>query len=56
MIEYRIDDRALSASAFVAFAAKIWPGNYDVDKTQRALARSRFTRKTDVKKGCDPTR
>lgn len=40
MIEYRIDDRALSASAFVAFASKIWPGNYNVDKTQHALSRT----------------
>lgn len=37
MITYKVNDDELNASAFITFAAKIWPGNYDTDKTQTAL-------------------
>ena len=39
-MEYRIDDRQLNASAFIEFANKVWPGNYDENKTSAALART----------------
>lgn len=40
MIEYRVNDVGLDATEFVAFAAKIWPGNYDIDKTSGALLKT----------------
>lgn len=40
MITYRVDDQEFSASKFIAFAAKIWPGAYDIDKTQCALSKT----------------
>lgn len=40
MIEYKVNDQKLHASVFVTFATKIWPGNYDVDKTQGALLKT----------------
>ena len=40
MIEYKINDRKLNASIFIKFAAGVWPGSYDVDKTQLALSKT----------------
>lgn len=40
MITYRVNDRELTASAFVPFAARIWPGDYDVDQTRGALSKT----------------
>ena len=39
-MQYRTDDRNLQASAFISFVNKIWPGNYDIEKTQIALSRT----------------
>ena len=39
-MEYRVDDRALGSGEFLDFAGRIWPGNYDAEKTRTALART----------------
>ena len=39
-MEYRVDDRALGSGEFLHFAGRIWPGNYDAEKTRTALART----------------
>ena len=40
MIKYKVNDHKLNASIFTKFAAEVWPGNYDVDKTQLALSKT----------------
>lgn len=40
MINYRADDQELSASVFIPFANKVWPGNYDMMRTQTALSKT----------------
>lgn len=40
MIEYRADDRTLSAERFLDFVNQVWPGDYDPQKTQDALSRT----------------
>lgn len=37
----RTDDRELNASIFIPFVNRIWPGRYDVAKTQVALSKTR---------------
>ena len=37
---YRVDDKELNASVFLAFVNQIWPGSYDEERTQIALART----------------
>ena len=39
-MEYRVDDRGLDAAAFLSFVNQIWPGDYDLQKTERALAKT----------------
>ena len=39
-MEYKIDDKALQASAFIPFVNQIWPGDYDPEKTQDALSKT----------------
>ena len=39
-MEYRVDDQELETSVFLSFVNKVWPGNYDVDKTRAALAKT----------------
>ena len=39
-MEYRVDDQELETPVFLSFVNKIWPGNYDVDKTRAALAKT----------------
>ena len=39
-MEYRIDDRQLDAEAFLAFVNKVWPGEYEADRTSAALTRT----------------
>ena len=39
-MEYRVDDRGLSAPVFLPFVCQIWPGDYDSARTQAALART----------------
>ena len=39
-MEYHVDDRALEAEEFLGFASRVWPGDYDVEKTRAALTRT----------------
>lgn len=39
-MEYRVDNQELETSVFLSFVNKIWPGNYDVDKTRAALSKT----------------
>lgn len=39
-MEFKVDDRSLDAMAFLSFVNRIWPGDYDADKTQAALQRT----------------
>ena len=39
-MEYRVNDQALEAPAFIAFVNRIWPGDYPEEKTQEALSRT----------------
>ncbi len=41
MISYKTDDPMLTASVFLPFVKGIWPGEYDPEKTQAALRRTR---------------
>lgn len=40
MITYRVDDRELNAAVFLQFVNQVWPGDYDVERTGTALART----------------
>lgn len=40
MISYRTGDRELTAAAFLALAERVWPGDYDLERTEAALART----------------
>jgi ribosomal protein S18 acetylase RimI-like enzyme len=37
-MEYKVDDRQISAADFIAFVNKVWPGKYDADRTAAALS------------------
>lgn len=39
-MEYKVNDQELNAAIFTQFVNKIWPGNYDADKTQAALSKT----------------
>ena len=39
-MEYRVDDRALSAAGFISFVRQGWPGEYDEEKTREALSKT----------------
>ena len=39
-VEYKVDDRTLDASAFLAFVNRIWPGEYDREATRAALSKT----------------
>lgn len=39
-MEYRIDDKMLNASVFLPFVNQVWPGDYDIEKTQNALSKT----------------
>ena len=39
-MEYKVDDQELNASVFIPFVNKVWPGNYDMEKTQNALSKT----------------
>lgn len=39
-MEYRVNDTELNASIFVPFVNRVWPGNYDADRTQSALSKT----------------
>ena len=40
MIVYKINDLELAADIFLQFVQQVWPGNYDLQKTQQALHRT----------------
>ena len=39
-MDFRVDDKALNAVTFLAFVNQVWPGSYDTERTQNALART----------------
>lgn len=39
-MKYIIDDKQLNAKTFIQFVNQIWPGNYDLSKTQNALTKT----------------
>ncbi len=39
-MEYRVNDQTLQASVFLSFVNRIWPGEYDLEKTQAALSKT----------------
>ena len=39
-MDYRVDDKQLNASDFLSFVNQIWPGSYDAERTQSALAKT----------------
>lgn len=39
-MEYMVDDHELQAQVFLSLANRVWPGKYDVEKTQRALEKT----------------
>lgn len=39
-IKYTADDKNMTAEEFTVFADKIWQGDYDEEKTKRALSRT----------------
>lgn len=39
-MEYKVNDIELDASVFIAFVNQIWKGNYDIEKTQKALSKT----------------
>ena len=36
-MEYKINDRELTASVFLPFVNQIWKGDYDMERTEAAL-------------------
>lgn len=39
-MDYRVDDKKLKASVFLSFVNQVWPGNYDIERTQNALSKT----------------
>jgi len=39
-IHFKINDRDLSATLFLDLAQRVWPGNYDTELAEQALART----------------
>ena len=39
-MDYRFDDKTITAPAFIEFVNKVWPGEYDSDKTQAAISKT----------------
>lgn len=37
---FKVDDQELDAVIFISFVNKVWPGNYDINKTQFALSKT----------------
>ena len=40
VMEYRADDRSVDAEQFIEFVNQIWPGNYELEETREALAKT----------------
>lgn len=54
MVEYKVNDTELNASMFLSFVNRIWPGDYDMEKTQTALLKTWNITAYDAKRlvGC----
>ena len=39
-VQFRVDDRALQAAVFLDLVNRVWPGSYDLKRTEQALART----------------
>lgn len=39
-MEYIVDDHELNANVFISLANSVWPGEYDIEKTQNALKKT----------------
>lgn len=39
-MEYIVDDKMLNTSVFLPFVNQIWSGDYDIEKTQKALSKT----------------
>ena len=39
-MEYRVNDSGLNASVFLSLVNQVWPGSYDPERTQHALAKT----------------
>ena len=39
-MEFKVSDQRLSASTFLAFVNQVWPGDYNMDRTQAALSKT----------------
>ena len=39
-MDYKVDDKQLKASVFLSFVNQVWPGNYDMERTQNALSKT----------------
>ena len=40
MIGYKVGDESVKAGEFIPFVNRIWPGDYDADRTSAALSRT----------------
>ncbi len=40
MISYQVGDGALTAEVFLKLVNRVWPGEYDLERTEAALART----------------
>lgn len=39
-MDYIVDNQSLDAFTFISFANRVWPGDYDLDKTRKALSKT----------------
>lgn len=39
-MDYIVDNQSLDAFTFISFANRVWPGDYDLDKTREALSKT----------------
>lgn len=53
-MDYKVDDRELSASMFISFVNQVWKGDYDMEQTKSALSKTLNITAYDNKKlvGC----
>lgn len=53
-MDYKVDDRELSASMFISFVNQVWEGDYDIEQTKSALSKTLNITAYDNKKlvGC----
>lgn len=39
-MDYKVDDKQLKASVYLSFVNQVWPSNYDMKRTQKALSQT----------------